>query len=271
MSKINRVFIITILLSLILLNLSNAQNYYTYNTISVDESKYSYRLGIWNTKLTGDTFAPTTNFTVDLQNDLGFGNYKGFITFDFDYKLSNINTIGFSFFSGTHKAVRTVTRNITIPADPNDFNITANTTVFSSIKYSAFDLSYKRHFTDTGNYSFYWLGGVRFNNLDLDFTTDAGAAAYFEVNAPTLFLGFGGSFKLSESLAGYYKLQGLTISSGGSKLNYMEYSIGLDYMFNDKWGLNIGYRYMSNKAEDDFSRSVKLKYQGLNFGISGKF
>ncbi len=270
----NRLMIIITILMMIfvaLINVSNAQNYYNYNTVGVNEEKYSFNLGVWSAKLTGDTFAPSTSFTTDLQNDLGFGNTRGAITLDFNYRISNLNTIGLSFFSTSHKAVRTLTRNITLPGEPNDVNVASGTTVFSSIKLNAFDLYYRRYFSTESNYNFYGLVGVRFNDLKGDFATNTTPLASVDFNVANLYIGLGGDFRLSENFKVFYQVQGLSLSFSGDKINYAEYQVGLNYKFTQNWGLNIGYRYNSTKGEDDLSRSLNFKYQGFLFGLSGKF
>lgn len=271
MKRLCYISIITVLTIIIMINFASSQNYYTYNTVNINENKYSFSLGVWNAKLTGDTFAPSTTFTTDLQNDLGFGNNKGMVTFDFNYRISGLNGVGLSFFSGTHKAVRTLTRNITLPGDPNDVNVANGTTVFSSIKYNAFDLYYKRYFTTDSNYEFYGLASIRFNNIEVDFSTSTNAIVSGDFNLPNLQLGLGGNFKLSENLKAFYQAQGLSLSLGGKKINFIEYLLGIQFKFSQNWGINLGYRYNNLKAEDDFSRSLKLRYQGLTFGLSGKF
>ncbi|MCS7165853.1 MAG: hypothetical protein RMJ51_06255 [Candidatus Calescibacterium sp.] len=279
--KILSVFIILLVICLIL-NSSSAKNYYSYNIVNYQENKYSISLGIWNTDLKGDTFAPSTVFTTDLEDDLGFGNNKAFVSFDFNYMLSNLNSVGFSFFTGSHKAVRTQTRNITLPGEPSDVNVPAGTTVFSEIKYSAFDLYYRRYFSTESNYSFYSLIGTRFNNLKADFstsTTDLASVfststtdlASIDFNVPVVYVGIGGDFRISDSIKAFYQIQGIPISISGEKVNYIEYKIGFDYKFTENWGLSIGYRYNSTKAEDDFSRSLKTRYQGFTAGLNGKF
>lgn len=273
--NIKKLMIIIFVIALIILNISNAQ-YYTYNTVEVNESKYSVKLGLWSAKLTGDAYAPSNNFTVDFENDLGFGNTKSFVTFDFNYRLSNLNGVGFSFFSGEHKAVKNLTRTITLPGDPNDVTFNVNTNLFSEIKYSAFDIFYRRYFSSEQNYDFYGLIGIRFNNLKGDFVgrdnvgNVIGSVA-FSVNVPTTYLGIGGNFNLSNNFSVSYQIQGLTLSFSGNKVNTIEYQLSLGYDFTQNWGINIGYRYNNTKGEDDLSRSLKVKYQGLIFGISGRF
>ncbi|MFN3477970.1 MAG: hypothetical protein ACK4ZM_01210 [bacterium] len=267
--------VVSLIITLLLLNLSNAQ-YYTYNTVESNEGKYTLKLGIWNAKLTGDAYAPSTNFTTDLESDLGFGNNRSFVTFDFNYRLSTLNGIGFAFFSGNHKAVRNLIRSVTIPGDPNDITFNANVNLFSEIKYSAFDIFYRRYFLTDQNYDFYGLLTIRFNNIKGDFVGKDNNgnvlnSASFNVNAPTAYVGFGGNFKLSDNFKASYQVQGLSLSTGGGKINSIEYQIGLGYNIAQNWGVNIGYRYNNTKGEDDLSKSLKLRYQGLTFGIDGKF
>ncbi|MCX7758955.1 MAG: porin family protein [bacterium] len=263
--------VLFVMISLFFVKFSHAQNYYTYNTVGVNDNKYSIGVGVWSAELAGDTFAPSTVFTTDLESDLGFGNTKAILTFDFNYRFSNLNGAGVSFFSGSHKAVRTLTRNITLPGDPSDVNIASGRTVFTDINYSAFDLYYRRYFATETNYNFYGLVGVRFNNLSADFSTSTAPLVSTDFNVATAYLGIGGDFKLSENINAFYQAQGLSLSFSGDKINFIEYKLGLEYKFTQNWGLNIGYRYNNTKAEDDFSRSLKVKYQGLTFGISGKF
>jgi len=273
-SRLFKIKIVALIMTLLFLSLANANDYYSqsYYYMNTDsQSRYSYKLNVWNTKLTGNTFAPSNSFTTDLEDDLGFGDTKSSFTFDFNYRLSNINGIGLSFFSSSHKSVRTLTRDITLPGEPNDVTIDAGDTVFSKINYSAFDLYYRRYFSTTSNYEFYGLVGVRFNNLKGDFSTDTGPLSSFSSNFPTAYLGVGGNFSLSQNFRAYYNIQGLSISLSSDKLNYIEYDLGLEYKFTNNWFVNIGYRYNNSKFKNDLSREVNLKYQGLTFGIGGRF
>jgi len=272
MNKINnylKIALLLILISISLLKYSYAQNYYVYN--NVEDKKMEIKVGIWNNKLTGSLFAPSNNFTVDLADDLGFGNSKGGFYFDFNYKLSNLNTVGFSYFNVEHKAVRTLTRNITIPADPNDININVNTTVFSNIRNSAFDLFYKRYFNTEENYNFYGMIGIRFNNFKSDFSANNATLASFNGNVPSLILGLGGKFNIGSNLSAFYEAKGFSISVSAGKYSLAQYNLGIVYRFTEKLNLNVGYNYIFNKLEDDVNRSATLKLQGLNFGINLKF
>jgi opacity protein-like surface antigen len=271
MTKIMRISVLLAIIVVVFLSLVNAQNYYSQGYYNVNESKYSLKLNIWNTKLTGDFFAPSNSFTTDFQDDLGFGDTKSSFTFDFNYRLSNINGIGLSIFSSSQKAVRTLTRNITLPGEPNDVNVAAGTTVFSKVNYSTFDLYYRRYFSTASNYEFYGLLGVRFNNLKVDFSTNGGPLASLSGNFPTAYLGFGGSFNLSENFKTYYNVQGLGISLSSNKLSYIEYNLGLEYKLNNNFSVNVGYRYNGSKFKNDLSREANLKYQGLTFGVGGRF
>jgi hypothetical protein len=272
MNRINNYLKIVLLLILICISVvkySYAQNYYVYN--NVEDKKMQIKVGIWNNKLVGSLFAPSNNFTVDLADDLGFGNSKGGFFFDFNYKLSDLNGVGFSYFNVEHKAVRTLTRSITIPAEPNDININVNTTVFSNIRNSAFDLFYKRYFNTEENYDFYGMIGIRFNNFKSDYSTNTTPLASFEGNVPSLFLGLGGKFNIGSNLSAFYEAKGFSISVSAGKYNLAQYNLGIVYRFTENLNLNVGYNYISNDFEDDVNRSATLKLQGLNFGINLKF
>ncbi|MGC8733635.1 MAG: outer membrane beta-barrel protein [bacterium] len=265
-----KVLLVLLLVVISILKYSFAQNYYVYNNI--EDKKIDIKAGLWNAKLTGTLFAPSTNFTTDLSNDLGFGNTKTGFYFDFNYKLSNLNTVGLSYFNIEHKAVRTLTRNITLPAEPLDINISSGTTVFSNIRNSAFDLFYKRYFNTEQNYDFYGMVGIRFNDFKADYSTNTLPLASFEGNAPSLFLGLGGKFNIGSNLSAFYEVSGLSVSlNSKSKNKFFQYNLGLGYRFTDNWNLNIGYRYLSTKFEDDFNRNSDLRLQGLNFELNFRF
>ncbi len=262
------VFLIALIITV--LQYSFAQNYYVYNNI--EDKKMSINAGLWSAKLTGTLFAPSTNFTTDLSDDLGFGNTKTGFYFDFNYKLSNLNTVGFSYFNVEHKAVKTLTRNVTLPAEPVDINVASNTTLFSNIRSSAFDLFYKRYVNTGENYDFYGMIGIRFNNFKADYSTNTAALASFKGNAPALFLGLGGKFNIGSNLNAFYEVNGLSVSlNSSSKNKFFQYSLGLNYRFTENWALSVGYRYLSSKFEDDLNRNADLKLQGLNFGLNLKF
>ena len=273
MNRINnylKIVLLLILISISVVRYSYAQNYYVYN--NVEDKKMEIKVGAWSAKLTGTLFAPSTNFTTDLANDLGFGNTKTGFYVDFNYKLSNLNTVGFSYFNVEHKAVRTLTRNITLPAEPLDVNVNSGTTVSSSIRNSAFDLFYKRYLNTEQNYDFYGIIGIRFNNFKSDYSTNTLPLASFEGNVPSLFLGLGGKFNIGSNLSAFYEISGLSVSlNSSSKNRFFQYNLGLGYRFTENWNLQVGYRYLSTKFEDDFNRNADLKLQGLNFGINLKF
>jgi hypothetical protein len=272
MNRINnylKIVLILILISISIVKYSYAQDYYVYN--NVEDKKMEIKVGIWNNKLTGSLFAPSNNFTTDLADDLGFGNTKTGFYVDFNYKLSNLNTVGFSYFNVEHKAVRTLIRSITIPAEPNDININVNTTVFSNIRNSAFDLFYKRYFNTEQNYNFYGMIGIRFNNFKGDFSTNTTTLASFNGTAPSLLLGLGGKFNIGSNLSAFYEAKGFGISVSDVKYNLAQYNLGIVYRFTENLNLNVGYNYIFNKLEDDMNRSATLKLQGLNFGINLKF
>ncbi|MFN3996045.1 MAG: hypothetical protein ACK4GR_05915 [bacterium] len=267
--------VISLIITLLLLNLSSAK-YYTYNTVESNEAKYTLKLRVWNNKLTGSSYAPSTNSTVDLEDDLGFGNNRNFLTVDFNYRLSTLNSVGFAYFSGDHEAVRNLTRQITIPGDPNDITFNVNVNIFSEIRYSAFDVFYRRYFSSDQNHDFYGLLTIRFNNMRSNFVGrdnngNIVQTASFNVNAPTVYVGVGGNFKLSHNFGASYQVQGLSLSVGNGEINTIEYQVGFNYNLTQKWGLNIGYRYNSTKGEDNLARSLNLRYQGLAFGINGRF
>jgi opacity protein-like surface antigen len=262
--------LLLILISISIVKYSYAQNYYVYN--NVDDKKMEIKVGAWSAKLTGTLFAPSTNFTTDLANDLGFGNTKTGFYVDFNYKLSNLNTVGFSYFNVGYKAVKTLTRDITLPAEPLDINVLSGTTVFSNIRSSAFDLFYKRYVSTGENYDFYGMIGIRFNNFKADYSSNTTPLVSFEGNSPSLFLGLGGKFNIGSNLSAFYEVNGLSISlNSSSKNKFLQYNLGMGYRLTENFTLNVGYRYLSTKFEDDFNRNSNLKLQGLNFGINLKF
>ena len=268
--NILKVLCLMVVIVFSILKYSFAQNYYVYNNI--EDKKINAKLGLWNAKLTGTTFAPSNSFTTDLQNDLNFGNTKTGFYLDFNYKLSNLNTVGFSYFNVEHKAVKTLTRNITLPGDPNDVNVNSGTTVFSTIKSRAFDLFYKRYVNTGENYEFYGMVGIRFNNFSADYSTNTNSLASFEGNNPSLFLGLGGNFNIGSNLSAFYEISGLSVSlKSNSKNHFIQYNLGLNYRFTQNWALDVGYKYLSTKFEDDLSRNIDLKLQGLHFGLNLKF
>lgn len=265
-----KILIVLLLLVISIFKYSFAQNYYVYNNI--EDKKMDIKAGLWSAKLRGTLFAPSTNFITDLSNDLGFGNTKSGFYFDFNYKLSNLNTVGFSYFNVEHKAVKTLTRNITLPAEPVDVNVNNRTTIFSNIRNSAFDLFYKRHFNTEQNYDFYGMVGIRFNNFKADYSSNNLAIASFEGNAPFLFVGLGGKFNIGSNLNAFYEVSGLGVSlNSNSKNKFFQYNLGLSYRLTENWNFQIGYRYLSTKFEDDYNRNADLKLDGLNFGLNFKF
>jgi len=273
MIKISSYFKIMLLFILIVVSVikySYSQNYYVYN--NVEDKKMEMKVGVWSAKLTGTLFAPSTNFTTDLADDLGFGNTKTGFYFDFNYKLSNLNTVGFSYFNIEHKAVRTLTRGITLPAEPTDINVSSGTNVFSSVRNSAFDLFYRRYVSTYENYDFYGMVGVRFNNFKSDYSSNTTPLASFEGNSPALFLGLGGKFDIGSNLNAFYEVSGLSISlNSSSKNKFFQYNLGIGYRFTESLNLNVGYRYLYTKFEDDLNRNADLRLQGLNFGINLQF
>ncbi|MEN3014668.1 MAG: hypothetical protein ABDH21_01215 [bacterium] len=247
-----------------------AQDYFRYNTVNIRNNKYSFNISLWNTKLTGELFASSNSFTTSLQDDLGFARYKGSILIDFNYNLSNINSVGFSMFFTSHRAVRTLTRDITLPATPNDVSISSGTTVSSSVRYSSIDIFYRQYLTREERYEFYGTTGFRLNNMKGTFCgSNVGAGVDFDT--PFMFLGLGGSFLLSDNFRTNYNLKGLSISMGGERISFIEYQLDIEYGITSNWGVTIGYKYNNTKFNDDLGKYMKYRYEGMVFGVSGRF
>jgi hypothetical protein len=188
------------------------------------------------------------------------------------YHFNPKNLLNLGYSSIDQSATGTISANLPISGSNTNATFVPGP-AYNSLKIQFLDVAWEHSFVEksTGDAGF-TLG---FKNVDLKYnlsqTVPVAISTEVSGSAPIPQIGLYGNLKLGEKMYGYGRLAGLSVKTGSTQGELMDYRAGISYDFTKELSGVLDYRYMRLFVKDDKSNEIWLKYAGPALSLSYKF